>query len=105
MSVIISGWLICGGNAFRSKHGPEVLVLRRNECALGVAVGVVIKTGEKLLKAVGDELEQPDHNRRRRRHLEINLERWITMASHAQKVAHMFIVTKGKCRCCLQEQQ
>ena len=104
-STVVAGWMITEGGAYGQNHGPEMLIARRNEKALILAAAVVLKTGEKLIRAVGEEVEQEAKNGRRRKHLQVNLERFNTMASQAQEVAHAFIMTKGKCRWCATERQ
>ena len=56
----------------------------------------VMSTGKQLLEAAHKELKEDPQDRRRRKHLHVNMERWDTMASHAQEVAHALITSKGE---------
>ena len=72
-----------------------MVISRKNEEALGIAVMAIMNTGKQILEGAGEVLKKKDAGRRERRQVHIG-----TLASQMQEVIHMFILTKGRCRRC-----
>ena len=52
------GWMVVRGQAFGRTEDPELIVMRRDEEALGVAASVVIRVGKQLLEAAEEEMKR-----------------------------------------------
>ncbi len=75
-----------------------MMMMRRDEHAIGIAAGIVLKTGEQLLGIAEEVMKEGSSEQRKRKLLHLNMERWNTIASQTQEATHAFVTSKGECR-------
>jgi hypothetical protein len=104
LMVLLAGWLMTEVGA----NDPKMVLLKRHEGGLSIATTVVMEMARKIIKegeATMKDAKEWKKSARRRRHWYVHGGRWLCMASQLQETIHMYIMTKGKCRCCEEKEK